>query len=449
MNSSWEKNGGPMKKLYVRSCYISILDKILGHKTHVLLRGTPGIGKSAFMFYLVYYLAQRPCNVSICLTYLVKETSQSWYLLRKDGVVSIAASLEGNPDYYFSDSVDIEGAGTANELTMLFASIKDKHFKTFWKVKQTQRGSWGIFLPLVEPDELKHMVPAGTTYSDESLQFRFNIFGGSARNCLDAGNDAPPDVETQTQIRNALESFFGPTNSADISWAVGVLGQHVQKLLTGDAAEQLKRSVFQHVFVDSGSFGVTASSFCTKFMKYLCGRILQTKERGVQERIVALFGECGAGIMFEAMAFDTIIQQLQNGHVYRMLNLKTKRWSKLTTSATHFRKVLIRTTDDIQRLKVGDIGVPVVGNFPLVDFVIKPNILLQMTVAKKHSGAVNRLVDIQTKLGGKKDQHKMVFVTTAANVHEFQMCSDLEQISQFVMCPEVVAGDSVLGKRTA
>jgi hypothetical protein len=155
--------------------------------------------------------------------------------------------------------------------------------------------------------------------------------------------------------------------------------------LTGDAAEHLKRSVFQHVFVDSGSFGVTALSFCTKFMKYLCGRILQTKERGVQERIVALFGECGTGIMFEAMAFDTIIQQLQNGHVYRMLNLKTKRWSKLTTSATHFRKVLIRTTDDIQRLKVGDIGVPVVGNFPLVDFVMCPEVVAGVSVLGKRT----------------------------------------------------------------
>jgi hypothetical protein len=131
------------------------------------------------------------------------------------------------------------------------------------------------------------------------------------------------------------------------------------------------------------------------------------------------------------------------------LNLKTKRWSKLTTSATHFRKVLIRTTDGTQRFRVGDIGVPAIGNFPLVDVVVKPNILLQMTVAKKHSNAVNRLVDIQTKLGSNKDQHKIVFVTTTANVHEFQMCSDLEQISQFVMCPEVAAGDSTLSKRTA
>jgi hypothetical protein len=135
-NSSWEKGGGPMKQLYIRSCYTAIVAGIEdGSKTHVLVRGTPAIGKSAFLFYLIYLKAQELGNISFCLTYLIGGAPVKWYLIRENDNISITRTMSGLPDYYFSDSVDIGGPTTARKLTMLFASIDEKHFKEFCKVK--------------------------------------------------------------------------------------------------------------------------------------------------------------------------------------------------------------------------------------------------------------------------------------------------------------------------
>jgi hypothetical protein len=110
------------------------------------------------------------------------------------------------------------------------------------------------------------------------------------------------------------------------------------------------------------------------------------------------------------------------------------------------RKVIIRTVSDIEQLSEGDVGVPVVGNFPVVDFIVGTN-LLQMTKAKSHPIKENRLKDIRKALGGDYDSHRLIFVTEAKQIKKFQGCSSLSSsISQYVTAPEKVASSSVLGK---
>ena len=109
------------------------------------------------------------------------------------------------------------------------------------------------------------------------------------------------------------------------------------------------------------------------------------------------------------------------------------------------RKVLIRKIADIETLRHGDIGVPVVGNFPLIDFVIKnPPTFLQMTIKPKHRGALDKLSDIQFAMNGNdaSDSPIMLFVTRQENIRDF-MCG-LEGIQQYVMCPELTATPDVV-----
>jgi hypothetical protein len=324
-NSSWEKGGGPMKKLYIRSCYTAIISGIESdNKTHVLVRGTPGIGKSAFLFYYIYYVAKmNGDNVSICLTYLSSEGKCTAYLLRDNGVVTVSTTFLGVPDYHFSDSVDISTSGSSSKLTILFASIDEVHFKDFVKAKTTVGlGAWDIYMPLVELEELENMVPDDRGYTPESLQFRYDIMGGSVRNCLDGGQYSAPNEETSSNILEALELFFPDIDKAAQTWTVKTLGQHIDNLLSLEGAEHLKRSVFQHVYVDGTTFSKTSHSFCSNFMKYLCGRILESKNRNIQSRITELFGDCGVGVMFAAVAFDAILKHLQDKNEYTMYNLK-------------------------------------------------------------------------------------------------------------------------------
>jgi hypothetical protein len=113
------------------------------------------------------------------------------------------------PDYHFSDSVEISGLGYSTILTILFASIDEIHFKDFVKAKTSVgRRAWDIYMPLVEFEELKNMVPDNRPFTDDALQFCYDIMGGSARNSLDGGKYSPPDKETASNITNALELFF-------------------------------------------------------------------------------------------------------------------------------------------------------------------------------------------------------------------------------------------------
>ena len=448
-----------MKSLYVRGCYTDILKNIEDNsRTHVLVRGTPGIGKSAFLYYLIYYYAQSTAvNISFCLTYLNGEVKEKYYLIRENNQPCVTEHMFGLPDYYFSDSVDIEAAGTATKLTILFASIDERHYKDFEKVQQslgTSVNSWDIYMPLVEIEELKFMVPRDIKISDDLLQFFYDIYGGSARNCLDGGCHAPAVPETTDIIAETLELFFPGISETAKTWALNTLGRHITKLMKEEGSpNHLKRSVFQHVFVDRTTFGEISTSFCSNFMKYLCGRVLMNKDKGLRDRINALFGDSGEGIMFEAMAFDTIFKNLNEGKQYHMLKIGQKvneRKILKLDGDVQLRKVLIRKFDDIKALRNGDIGVPVVGNFPLIDFVIKnPPTLLQMTTAPTHYGAVKKLDAIQSAMNGNKKSRTshdtiMLFVTPQENVYGFKPCVEMKNIQQYVMCPELIATPDVV-----
>jgi hypothetical protein len=58
-----------------------------------------------------------------------------------------------------------------------------------------------------------------------------------------------------------------------------------------------------------------------------------------------------------------------------------------------------------------------VSNFPLIDAVIQPNLLLQFTTAKRHEGAVDKLDVIRSKLSANREDHMMIFVVD--NVRDF------------------------------
>jgi hypothetical protein len=46
-----------------------------------------------------------------------------------------------------------------------------------------------------------------------------------------------------------------------------------------------------------------------------------------------------------------------------------------TLKCAESSKVLIRTVSDIEQLREGDVGVPVVGNFPVMDFRVGTNLI--------------------------------------------------------------------------
>jgi hypothetical protein len=93
----------------------------------------------------------------------------------------------------------------------------------------------------------------------------------------------------------------------------------------------------------------------------------------------------------------------------------------------------LRNIDDIGFLLPGKYGLPITSNFPLVDAIIQPNMLLQMTVsAQKHRGAdMGKLSAIRDQL-----MEKDVSVVPRKSLKTFQYQEDLDDISQYLLCPD-------------
>jgi len=111
----------------------------------------------------------------------------------------------------------------------------------------------------------------------------------------------------------------------------------------------------------------------------------------------------------------------------------------------HRSIMLIRSIEDIEGLSSNHYGLPIFGNFPLVDAIIQPNILIQFTISPTgHKGAVDKLEDIRSQLKGNSKDHMMVFVIPHGNKDTFKYQRDLESIHQYVTLDDPTASAEVL-----
>jgi hypothetical protein len=89
----------------------------------------------------------------------------------------------------------------------------------------------------------------------------------------------------------------------------------------------------------------------------------------------------------------------------------------------------IHNIDDIRYLKNDRYGLLKLGNYPLVDAVIQPNILIQIaTSPKKHSGATKNLQYIRSLLReSDESKHMMIFIVPIENCDSFEY-QNLEEV---------------------
>jgi hypothetical protein len=266
----------------------------------------------------------------------------------------------------------------------------------------------------------------------------------------------------KTELRTYLDQFYTDCdeksehlNDSDMSWAATALTFHLHKLFDErtDLAT-LERSVVLHRFVHPTKLTPLNSDFCSGVMKYVCGHMIRNYESRLENRIRGLFGGCGMGILFESVAFDTMYQNLKEGRSYSLQPVKGQKGTSSTLRCPVNRKVLIRTLSDISKLKSGDVGIPVVGNFPVADFIVGKN-LLQMTVADSHPVKKERLADIRGALKTRNSglpSLRLIFVTEAKTVDSFKgdssaVTSSTSWVQQYVTAPDMTASSSsVLGK---
>lgn len=115
-----------LKCLYNRVCYDTLLEDMNG-KRLVLVKGTPGIGKTTFLERLLVHIVETNSSHIRCIVLAIREIgSVKEYWLNSDGTIEefdLKVHKRG-PDYYLSDSVDADTV-LGFKLHIVVASSKD------------------------------------------------------------------------------------------------------------------------------------------------------------------------------------------------------------------------------------------------------------------------------------------------------------------------------------
>ena len=221
---------------------------------------------------------------------------------------------------------------------------------------------------------------------------RFGIFGGTPihfHGFIISDRD-PGDYAFVNEMMSEYFSEEKHELSPDI-WN-GIWQYLLEKL--SSAANRLGQDVVNHNIKSLMWHTSDSMQFFwgSKFMEFLGSNILEQDEWNLKTLLIRVFARSGLINMFE---YQGHINLLKSSETYRLQGLSQGN----ETKALKFRpltKKRIRNLNDIKHLLPGEYGIPYASNFPLIDAVIQPNILVQFTVAHKHRDVTHRVSDYRT-----------------------------------------------------
>ena len=418
------------KVLYERDCYIHTLNAIVQHRNkgpHIV-EGTPGIGKSMFIFYFIYKLVlqARELNDKIPTFLIVGRTGNQYFLgVDNDGSAVVHRPISSiTPDYIITDTVGISEAHCSLKYIHV-TSINNIEMKVVLKVMMDISGST-IFMPVFSLEEYLDC-DGGDPARNNLLRFYFDVFGGSLRNCRFADRIAGTESHVSNifiLVREQMDSFFGSAKMADIdqtTWdnaalALTIMLQHPTMGMneSGDVKpEEISRSV---IFHSSYSVNGAISFPASRFMRHLAGHICNDNKNNILHRLKNVIGASGAGYVHEHDAHQYRLKHLGTKPGIALWNLEGKSVRKLYLPIN--RVVRIRSVRDIEHLEPGDYGLPTTCNFPFLDAVMKPNYLFQDTIAERHD-TLAQIPQILAALGKRKSCTATVMLINTLGTENF------------------------------
>lgn len=453
--------------LLVRDCYEKLYNKLVSAiqtesrtSEHWLLLGTPGIGKSLFGFYLIYKIVTSANNNNENIPSFVYSGREGKAVyLSYDEQPHIALYVNQEADYVISDTVPLSAA--MNRMFNLhITSINNEGASTVNKYNSKNKLCMDVF-SFKEYSILSKKVCVNS--EDAELRFTYDIFGGCCRLLL-ANEDITLNSDLYGIVLNEIKFYFQDcfvevttktrsnrtTNvvSKPITAAFEKSAQRcaivISNLMSLSASNSSKnieseattRSLFMHKI--SVEENVWNDEWASRFLKSLAGLIMDKKAETVAQLLSKILGESAEGVVFERIAHKNVYDNLKCGIGYHIRNLNTNEVEKMEIKV--HRKKLIRTIDDINKLAVGEYGLPVIPNFPVMDAIVG-NYILQMTTAKQHNCASAKLDEICAII----PEAKLVNVLSKSNYDHFKPNKDVN-IPQFKTLKDVQAGETTLSK---
>lgn len=460
--------------MYVRDCYKTIADQLLGEAPSTdaahsgaaaptkgagdgfstaqsdvsplkcaLILGPKGIGKTMFLNYLMVRIVEKARSANTFDT-----LSIVYYHKPNDVAEGILLSSTGccvnahQADYYLSDSIDIADGTLGRCLLLEVASENQKNYEKF-KDRLIEKNGSRLIMDVWSVSEL--MQVKHDEWNEEEVKFLHGVFGGRVRHFL-GGNMAA--TEDKDDIDETAVWFFGMDSKVNfpISWnrALSLIRETISdakgKAERGDLAVQT--SLFWVVHSNNEAIG-----FSSTFLKLIAGRMNESMGTSLWNELGRLVGGGGQGLFFESLGHMKLTQTDREFTACRLQrpNEKKHKTEQVVKMKFNVPKVLIRSAADIVDLPDSRYGLPIVGNFMLVDAIVKPNVMLQFTVATSHgrAGDTKKWTDIRKSLGGERKDDKLIFVIPAGNIGKFTFAGVPDDLHCYYMTYEDVANDFV------
>lgn len=425
---------------------------ILSGKSHGVISGKAGRGKSMFLLFLIFEILlcarsgtpsalienlEPPADVVI----LYIDRSRKRYRVTTQGIENYNGKA-ADITYCFSDNVDISDAKVGSALTLAVTSGDTDVLKEFSKrLEGVGDEQARLYMPSLTMDEMAQVFP---TLSQQEVQFKFDIVGGNPRK-FQSTSYAAPSSKYGHVVVDVLDWLFGPSyipaNAGQQTaeqklgrWAIdlvlGVLNAALRSraVPVGPAADS---SLFREDIVRA-DYSQEREDFSSRFLAIVASKLKEEFETDVIDSLKNLFGSSGMGNAFEYTSHVV----LANANAEHICLTSEGTYVKVALGNRH--KVLIRNVADIANLQVGDRGVPTTCNFPFVDEVIPPNLGVQFTTGRTHKVPNTSGPQIIQALGlASWAEFMVVFVVPRNVLPLFRFPTNLGAMKMSVTVPEV------------
>ena len=198
-----------MKSLYVRKAYEDLFRIIWENFQHentekrlcrMAITGTPGTGKSIFLFYILWRLANMRSTRTVILHRQIErggiyvfQNSGCWETFNYSDIVHL---LRDATTWYLTDSLEPPPA-LVDAVTILVSSPAQKYYSNFLKYLPIPPLH---YLPIWSLEELKRVAHIYLK-SPEEVEKRFDMIGGIARYVLEEDDDLEAPINEAIEIQ--------------------------------------------------------------------------------------------------------------------------------------------------------------------------------------------------------------------------------------------------------
>lgn len=314
----------------------------------------------------------------------------------------------------------------------------EEHFKLFNKALSTHASildgkvkvSHGliVFMPLfsfVESVQLEKVEISASHLA--SCTLKYDVVGGSARNFVKTGVGRT-DRKLKEFVGSLYDDFF-PADAARVyvrEWAISIIVEALVSVTDERYAILVFKSLFRHRRSVDNLYKAVETNWASPFLAFVAGAIAEMRDGGFLNHLKSILKGTEEGYVLEYYHGHRFLRgAVIDDEPYPVIDLSTSKETAIKLSVK--RLVLLRTVEDVGKLKIGDCGIPTTTNFPLVDAVVKGatvnkkrvDLLINFTVGTKHDGS-SGTPPVLTAMLGPDSRSVELFIVPEAILHSFK-----------------------------